>query len=121
MLTFGTNDDYALGREIDDESMMHLVSPITTGFKSEDHNRIVAVDAGDSHSIFLSISGNAYTCGMYKDVDSGKFRDVPSGSSESPKGSNKVPVLIKMPQKVRAICAGQTTNVAILEDDTVVT
>ena len=121
VLTFGANDDNALGRELDDDSKLHLVSPITSGFKSQDHNRIIAVDAGDSHSIFLSISGNVYTCGMYKDMDSGKFRDVPSGSSESPKGSNKAPVLISIPQKARAICAGQTTNVAILEDDTVVT
>lgn len=114
--SFGVNDDFGLGRKQDDVSQLHLVKPITRGFEEEDHNRIVAIDGGDSHSIFLSISGNVYQCGMYKDVDSGKFSDVPIGSTESPKGSNEYPVKIAFPKKVKSIKAGDSFNAAIMDD-----
>jgi hypothetical protein len=119
--TFGCNDDYALGREVADESMLHLISPVTNGFSLQDHNQIIGVDAGDSHSLFLSIHGNIYQCGMYKDMDSGKFSDKPAGSKASPKGSNKQPVLVPLQGRAREIKAGDSWNAAVLEDGTLVT
>jgi alpha-tubulin suppressor-like RCC1 family protein len=118
--TFGCNDDFALGREEEDENKMHLVSPIISGFKAVDHNQIIAVGAGDSHSLFLSIRGNVYQCGMYKDVDSGKFRDV-AVSSASPKGNNKHPVMVSLPGPVVDIKAGASWNAALLEDGSLYT
>ena len=53
---------------------------------------------------------------MYKDVDSGKFSDVPIGSTESPKGSNEYPVKIAFPKKVKSIKAGDSFNAAIMDD-----
>lgn len=116
VFTFGVNDDNALGRGVIDVEKLHLVEPITKGIRKEDYNQIVAIDSGDSHSLFLSIKGNVYQCGMYKDVDSGKFRDVPIGSSESPKGNNTYPTLVDLPGPVRDIEAGEAFNAAILED-----
>eukprot|EP00980_Cylindrotheca_fusiformis_P013093 scaffold3281_cov129-Cylindrotheca_fusiformis.AAC.12 len=118
--TFGCNDDFALGREEKDESKQHLVSPVTSGFKEEDHNQIIAVDAGDSHSLFLSITGNVYQCGMYKDGDSGKFHDV-AFPTENPEGSNKHPVLVSLPKPAAEIFSGQSFNAAILIDGSLYT
>lgn len=118
--TFGCNDDFALGRVEEDENKQHLVSPINNGFKYEDYNQIIAVDAGDSHSLFLSISGRVYQCGMYKDSDSGKFHDV-AVTTDDPQGSNKHPVLLSLPGPVVAISAGQSWNAAILEGGTLYT
>eukprot|EP00980_Cylindrotheca_fusiformis_P014745 scaffold4009_cov124-Cylindrotheca_fusiformis.AAC.25 len=118
--TFGCNDDFALGREEKDESKLHLVNPVTRGFKDEDYNQIIAVDAGDSHSLFLSITGNVYQCGMYKDGDSGKFHDV-AFQTENPKGSNKHPVLVPLPKPAGEIFAGPSFNAAILIDGSLYT
>lgn len=116
VLSFGVNDDHALGRGDIDADKIHVVEPITKGFRDGDRNQIVAIDAGDSHSLLLSIDGNVYQCGMYKDVDSGKFRDVPIGSSDSPKGTNVYPTLVDLPGPVRDIEAGESFNAAILDN-----
>ncbi|CAJ1969562.1 unnamed protein product [Cylindrotheca closterium] len=114
--SFGNNDDNALGRGEIHEDRLHLAEPIKEGFRPDDRNRIVGIDAGDSHSLFLSILGNVYQSGMYKDVDSGKFHDVPIGTNESPKGSNVYPTLVDLPGPVREIKAGEAFNAALLED-----
>jgi alpha-tubulin suppressor-like RCC1 family protein len=118
--TWGCNDDYALGREVTEETS-HLVEKVTAGFDPADVNQMVAIEAGDSHSLFLSLQGNVYMCGMYKDVDSGKFHDVNPGQKLT-KGSNNIPVkAYQIPQKVRKIAAGFSWNAAILADDSMVT
>ena len=118
--TWGCNDDYALGREVTDENLHLAMQMPQTSFLPEDQGEIVAIDAGDSHTLFLSLNGNVYQTGMYKDMDSGKFRDLPPGET-NPKGINKVPVKVDMPQKVRAIAAGFSWNAAILADNSIVT
>jgi alpha-tubulin suppressor-like RCC1 family protein len=115
--TWGCNDDFALGRG--DVAEEYLVTKITEGF-GRDQGQIVAIDAGDSHTLFLSMDGNVYSCGMYKDMDSGKFKDVPPGSTKC-KGVNEIPFPVAMPQPVRAIASGFTWNAAILADDSLVT
>jgi hypothetical protein len=118
--TWGCNDDYALGREVTEETA-HLVGKVTAGFDPTDVNQMVAIEAGDSHSLFLSLQGNVYMCGMYKDVDSGKFHDVNPGQKLT-KGSNNIPVkAYQIPQKVRKVAAGFSWNAAILADDSMVT
>jgi regulator of chromosome condensation len=120
--TWGCNDDYALGRDGITEDNLHFVKPIAQeqSFAPQDRGQIVAIDAGDSHTLCLSLHGNVYQVGMYKDVDSGKFRDLPPGET-NPKGTNKVAVQVQMPQKVRAMAAGYSWNAAILADDSMVT
>jgi hypothetical protein len=105
--TWGCNDDYALGRDGITDENLHFVKPIAQeqSFAPKDQGQIVGIDAGDSHTLFLSLHGNVYQAGMYKDVDSGKFRDLPPGETNC-KGTNRVAVQVQIPGKVRVIAAG---------------
>jgi alpha-tubulin suppressor-like RCC1 family protein len=116
--TWGVNDDGALGRDMTEDEM-HNVKRITEGFAPEDKGTMVGVSCGDSHSLFLTLRGKVYTTGMYKDTDSGMFKQVPSDATKC-KGFNKFPVPVVLPKKARAIAAGFSINVAILEDDSLV-
>mmetsp|Transcript_53522 Transcript_53522/g.81193 ORF Transcript_53522/g.81193 Transcript_53522/m.81193 type:complete len:562 (-) Transcript_53522:199-1884(-) len=117
--TWGVNDDGALGREISEENM-HNIRKVTEGFAPEDQGKVIGVSCGDSHSLFLTLDGKVYSTGMYKDTDSGKFKQVPPYATEC-KGSNSFPVPVAISKKVRAIAAGFSWNAAILEDDSLVT
>jgi alpha-tubulin suppressor-like RCC1 family protein len=117
--TWGVNDDGALGREVSEEDM-HNIKAVTEGFAPEDKGKVIGVSCGDSHSIFLTIDGKVYSTGMYKDSDSGKFKQVPPNATEC-KGANPFPVPVALPKKARAIAAGYSWNVAVLEDDSLVT
>jgi len=120
--TWGCNDDGALGRTGVTEETSHCLKEVTEGFQPEDKGHIMQVTAGDSHSLFLSLDGNVYMSGMYKDTDSGKFRDLAKGEKlKSKSGKNEIPVLLDMPGKVKKICSGHSWNAAVLNDDTLVT
>lgn len=131
--TWGAPDDGALGRDVssdeglnNDDDDYKSVKPFPVKklmtLSGENHdNQVVAVAAGDSHTLFLSASGEVFSTGMYKDADSGKFCDIASPNA-SPDGVNKFPVhVFQMPQKVRYIASGGGINAAILEDETMVT
>lgn len=119
--SWGCNDDFAMGRpEIDADDSHKIVEIDQTQFEPKDQGQMVAIDAGDSHTLFMSIHGNVYQVGMYKDMDSGKWRDLPRGET-NPKGMNETAVKVHMPQKVKKIIAGSSWNAAILADDTMVT
>ena len=126
--TWGCNDDGALGRitQTDLEQALPTKLP-PDGFHPEDYGEIVAVVAGNSHTLYLTLKGHVYMCGMYKDIDSGKFRDVPSATSSTKNrptcmGCNFIPVKVSnLTQPVKQIACGASFNAAILADDTMVT
>jgi hypothetical protein len=98
---------------------------IVKGFVSKNGNQedgqIISVAAGDSHTLFLSQSGNVYMVGMFKDADSGMFHDVRS-PEENPFGGNSTPVHVsRLPQNVMQIFARGGFSVAMLSDRSVVT
>ena len=143
--TFGCNDDGALGRlwteEDGSEERMSIMPGLITEMipasdvetvakhvvhaPNNESETVVMVSCGDSHTTLLTISGNVYTAGMYKDTDSGKFRDPKAaslGGDMSIKGNNKTPVHVhRMPGRVKFIASGGACNAAILEDDSLVT
>jgi regulator of chromosome condensation len=81
---------------------------------------MVAVAAGDVHTMYLAADGTVFMTGMYKDMDSGKFAH-PTTPNGSPIGFRDRPVQVPMPQKVIFVTSGQSFNAAILEDGTMVT
>jgi alpha-tubulin suppressor-like RCC1 family protein len=77
---------------------------------------IIQIGAGDNHTILLDIHGKVYVTGMYKDMDSGKWRDI--GSRDAPiKGTHKFPIVVGgFGGKVSVIDAGNSWNAALSED-----
>lgn len=145
--TWGSNDDGSLGRLVkssDDEDEQRnerlMVSEMATedimteddpgivkGFRTypdgiNEDGTIILTAAGDSHILFLSLSGNVYQCGMYKDMDSGKFSDPGDEKSSSVLGVNATPVHI---HRIKKPCIGIYTrgsfNAALLDDYSIVT
>jgi alpha-tubulin suppressor-like RCC1 family protein len=119
--TWGCNDDGALGRVTDNDLQESTAIVIdSSSMDPEDQGNVVGIEAGDSHSIYKTINGNVYMSGMYKDVDSGKFRDPPPG--KSCKGNNAIPTKVRnLTQPVKTISCGASFNAAILADDSMVT
>jgi alpha-tubulin suppressor-like RCC1 family protein len=123
--SWGSNDDGTLGRPTTDVSQETRPLPITGFVRSHDFvsedDQIMQIALGDSHSLFLSLSGNVYQCGMYKDMDSGVFSDI-DGRNGSPLGGNTKPVhVFQLSDTVTEIYAGGGYNAALLADHTIVT
>lgn len=98
---------------------------IVSGFVSKtginEDGTITQVSAGESHTLFLSLDGNVYSSGMYKEKDKEKFR-ITSKPSQSRKGTNKTPEHIwQLPQKAVGIVSGGDFAAAILDDRSMVT
>lgn len=119
VFTFGQNDDNALGRELRDD-LIHVAGEIAS-FPPKSQGRLIMIAAGDNHSLFLDMDGNVYMCGMYKDIDSGKFANVKPGEKLKNGTSQPIPIQIHFNQPVRKIVAGHSTNAAILADDSLYT
>jgi alpha-tubulin suppressor-like RCC1 family protein len=115
---------HRLGRpaEADDsEPTPTLVQGFTSKGGLKEDGQVISVAAGDSHTLYLTQNGNVYMTGMYKDADSGQFRDVRS-PQESPEGSNLTPVHVSLlPQNVMQIYARGGYNAAMLSDRSIVT
>ena len=90
--TWGANDENALGRDIIDDDDTHLIKPM------EKIKDAVQISAGDSHTTVLDIHGKVHVCGMYKDVDSGMFRDLKSPQDTNVKGNHQYPLGKSMPE-----------------------
>mmetsp|Transcript_15672 Transcript_15672/g.17284 ORF Transcript_15672/g.17284 Transcript_15672/m.17284 type:complete len:567 (-) Transcript_15672:198-1898(-) len=115
--TWGANDEYALGRGEVGEDDNHLIKPMITSELGEVMKDIIQIDAGDNHTIVLDIHGRAYVCGMYKDMDSGKWKDSKVSEDFEIKGNHKFPTEVEgFGGKVRMICAGSSWNAALSED-----
>mmetsp|Transcript_25710 Transcript_25710/g.71823 ORF Transcript_25710/g.71823 Transcript_25710/m.71823 type:complete len:586 (-) Transcript_25710:194-1951(-) len=118
--SWGCNDDGALARTTNDTQEEKIPS-IVKGFESEDKDEVAMACCGDSHSLFLTLRGNVYMSGMYKDMDSGMFSHLAPGET-SPRGRKFQPTKIAgLDQPVKQIASGQSFNVAILQDDSAVT
>jgi alpha-tubulin suppressor-like RCC1 family protein len=119
--SWGCNDDGALGRDTEGdlaESTATLID--SSNMDADGQGQVTEIRAGDSHSIYKTRNGDVYQSGMYKDVDSGKFRDAPPG--ESCKGSNAIPTKVQnLTKPVKSLSCGASFNAAILADDTMVT
>ena len=126
--SWGCGDDGTLGRLVTKGEKEGNPTAITGfvrydegGVGVEEDGEIVQIAVGDTSTLFLSLSGSVYQCGMYKDMDSGKFSDI-NGPEGSPLGCNATPVhVFQMPGKVLSIHAKGSVNAAILEDRRVVT
>lgn len=145
--TWGSSDDFALGRtckskddngdarqdllsissHLKDELVYEEDLGIVKGFRTypdglnEDGTIIQAV-AGDSHVLFLTLRGNVYQCGSYKDMDMDSFSDPNDRNSTSVKGGNAKPTHV---HRIKRPCIGIYTrgslNAALLDDYTMVT
>jgi regulator of chromosome condensation len=105
--SWGSADDGSLGRQSDDPpgevnaGLGQCTPTVVTGFVTlsgeNQDGTMVALSAGDVHTIYLSAKGDVYMTGMYKDMDSGKFAHPlkpdgspvgfrPTGDSHAAKG-----------------------------------
>ena len=90
-----------------------------TGIKED--MQISQVSAGESHTLYLSLNGNVYSSGMYKEKDKTPFKII-ARPDERPKGKNEKPQHIwQMPGKAILIYSGGDFAAAILEDQSMVT
>ena len=108
--TWGANDEYALGRGEIDEDDTHLIKPM----RIED---AVQISAGDNHTTVLDIHGKVHVSGMYKDMDSGKWRDLTNPQDTNIKGCHKFPhQVLGLRGNIMAIDAGNSWNAALCDD-----
>lgn len=150
--TWGCGDDGGLARvwtlEGDDEeekyttpptpvthlipSLKHAASQHPVRSPDNEAKDVIQIACGTSHTAFLTVSGNVYCCGIYKDLDSGKFSDIrapddPTTHEKEPEhdcceGIRFLPVHIwRMPGRAKYVDAGGSFCAAILEDGEVVT
>lgn len=108
--TWGANDEYALGRgEVDDDDT-HLI-------KEMHIKDAIQISAGDNHTTVVDIHGNVFVSGMYKDMDSGKWRDLTSPQDTNIKGAHKYPCeVLGLGGKVVMMDAGNSWNAALRDD-----
>ena len=118
VLTFGQNDDSALGRPVTEEDL-HLVGEVQ--FPPGTHGRIIQVDAGDNFTLFLTMEGKVYFCGTMKDVDSGKFAPTVPGQSLKNGTVHTTPIQMHFPQPISKISAGDNAAAALGVDGTLYT
>jgi alpha-tubulin suppressor-like RCC1 family protein len=118
VLTFGQNDDGALGRHITEDDL-HLAGEVQ--FPPGAHGRIIQVDAGDNFTLFLTMEGKVYICGTMKDVDSGKFAPVLPGQSLQNGTVQATPIEMTFPQLISKISAGDNAAAALGVDGTLYT
>jgi hypothetical protein len=118
VLTFGQNDDGALGREVTADDL-HLAGAVR--FPPSAHGRIIQVDAGDNYTIFLTMEGKVYFCGTMKDVDSGKFAPTVPGQVLKNGTRQATPMEMNFPQLICKISAGDNAAAALGVDGTLYT
>lgn len=108
--TWGANDENTLGRGDIDDDDTHLIKPM----KIKD---AVQISAGDNHTTVLDIHGNVYVSGMYKDMDSGKWRDLKHAQDTDIKGNHKYPCrVLGLESNIKNVDAGNSWNAALNED-----
>lgn len=118
VLTFGQNDDCALGRQVTNEDV-HLAGEVQ--FPPGAHGRIIQVYAGDNFTLFLTMEGKVYFCGTMKDMDSGKFAPSLPGQSLRNGSSQATPIEIRFPQPISKMSAGDNAAAVLGTDGTLYT
>ena len=124
---------FSLGRRTADDHEEMTASQVTGFVTSKPGRRkeqqdledgwISQVSAGESHTLFLSLDGNVYSAGMYKEKDKQPFRIVPSQSGDNdPKGKNPSPQHVwQLSRPAIHIYSGGDFAAAILDDYSLVT
>ena len=106
---------------------------------------IIAIAAGDCHALVLTVTGKVFFFGSYRDKEGRKWRDLPpsddprikvevklrtaeeieenKGPEQPPKGMQRWPIHVHRIEgkKVKMIDCNASSNIAVLEDDTIVT
>mmetsp|Transcript_32386 Transcript_32386/g.76178 ORF Transcript_32386/g.76178 Transcript_32386/m.76178 type:complete len:569 (+) Transcript_32386:243-1949(+) len=112
--TWGTNDEMALGRGKVEEDEIHLIKPMV-GIKDA-----IQISAGDNHTLVLDIDGKVYSAGVYKDTDSGLFKELRQLDDleihVQKHKHHEYPVQVMGLQKVVYIDAGHSWNAAVDEN-----
>ena len=124
--SWGVGDDGALGRPV--ERLVEEETPAeVTGFFTTDDDgtricedgSIVDVIVGAGHALFLTLRGNLYMCGFYKDRDS--LRVGHDCTPESVKKCCTRPVHVALPGKVVMVArTAGSANAVVLEDKSTV-
>lgn len=109
-LTFGQNDDCALGRPVSEENM-HLAGEVV--LPPEARGRVIHAEGGDNFSIFLTMEGKVYQCGTMKDMDSGKFTPVLPRQSLKKDMRQETPIEVIYPERIVKISAGDNAVAAL--------
>jgi hypothetical protein len=89
---------------------------------TEDIFQIADTAVGDGHMLLLTLEGEVYSSGFYKDSDSGEFTDTGNYKyNGKDKAFHKVTSLFLYKQKVVKIFANESMSAAVLEDGTLLT
>jgi hypothetical protein len=128
--TWGAPDEQALGRSLRKPNPNDPMTQDNTdtkprrvvGFVSldgqNDDGQIHQVAAGDAHTHFVALSsGQVYSAGTFRDMDSNAVRIVPSDRIKA----KQFVVPISMPGPVFSVHSSNNFSAAILKDGTVVT
>jgi alpha-tubulin suppressor-like RCC1 family protein len=104
----GDGDEVAIS-----EATPSMVQGFTTSDGHVEDNTIVQAVGGVTFCIYLSVAGNVYMNGHYRDDDNAAFRGGPS-----PIGANERPVQVQLPAKAVAIYSSSSASccAALLED-----
>ena len=124
--SWGAADDGGLGRPVERSDEEETPAEVTGFFTTEDDGTricedgsIVDVIVGAGHALFLTLRGNLYMCGCYRDQDSLKVGH--DCTPESVKECCTRPVHVALPGKV--VMMARTTgsaNAVVLEDKSTV-
>lgn len=118
--TWGCNDEKALGRN-PPSFLEFLPKPVDNFNFDKRRDGIISVSTGDTQTVALSLKGEVYTWGCYRDVDGKPFRDVRKGVIENVKGCNSVPLKVDKLSNVMQIACGASHNAAVTKDGTLYT
>lgn len=137
--TWGCNDEGALGINDDKNKVdtsffpvqVHRLCQHLPDLKSfPPSDAIKWVGTGDSHTLALSYTGKVYMFGAYKDKEGRCWRDIPpagwpeikDSKDKAPQGIQGFPVPVSLiKDKVDMVACGSSFNVALLEDNTLLT
>ena len=115
--TWGANDENALGRGDVDDDDTHLIKSMLRSESGEIMKDVIQISAGDNHTTILDIYGKVHVAGMYKDMDSGKWRDLTNLQDTKIKGNHKFPSeVLGLGGRVIMMDAGNSWNAALRED-----
>ncbi|VEU41168.1 unnamed protein product [Pseudo-nitzschia multistriata] len=112
--TWGTNDEMALGRGNLDDADLLSIKPMV-GIKDA-----IQISAGDNHTVVLDCHGKVHTAGVYKDSDSGLFKELTSPNDlkihVQKHKHHEFPVQVLGLGKIVMVDAGHSWNAALDEN-----
>jgi hypothetical protein len=130
--SWGDNGESALARDGKESVPSLVVGPWQSGCSlhlsgpDNEDGQVVAVAAGGTHSLFLTTQGNVYIAGKYILPSGSRVCYVnPDGNDGASVLTNQdeklVPVHVLLPQKAKAIFAGNGCSAVVLGDGSLFT